>query len=170
MVYDTFQTKSHEGNKDDDRIQAQQNDNHELQENIEKEIVELHHFEHEYVFLQNTSLEITNSELFDCQKDIPHIQKVVVASKVFQKSTKFFPSMNDKEDKHMIFIPLENGIGFNEMEQWPIVKSEGKFTLFVDQGEVIVHGFDDPFVSLLESSIEMDLMVFINHGDLCFFN
>ena len=54
LVYDTFQTKSQEGNKDDDRIQAQQNDNHELQENIEKEVVELHHFEHEDLIHQNT--------------------------------------------------------------------------------------------------------------------
>ena len=66
LVYGTFQTQSHEGNKGDDRIQAQQNDNHELQENIEKAVVELHHFEHEYVIHQNTSLEITNSELFYC--------------------------------------------------------------------------------------------------------
>ena len=30
LVCDTYQTKPKEGNKDDDRIQAQQNDNHEL--------------------------------------------------------------------------------------------------------------------------------------------
>ena len=50
-----------------------------MQENIEKEVVELHHFEHEDVIHQNNSLALINSELFDCQKDIIHIQKVVVA-------------------------------------------------------------------------------------------
>ena len=84
LVYDNFQTNPQYDSKDDDMIQGQQNVNHELQENIEKEVVELHHFEHEDVTNQNTSLEKINSELFDCQKDIPHIQRVVVAFKVFQ--------------------------------------------------------------------------------------
>ena len=60
LVYDTYQTNSQEGNKDGDRIQSQQNDNPELQENIEKDVVELHHFEHEDVTNQNTFVEKLN--------------------------------------------------------------------------------------------------------------
>ena len=32
--------------------------------------------------------------------------------------------------------------------------------------QVNVHVLKDPFARLLESSVEMDLMVFINHGDI----
>ena len=53
------------------------------------------------------------------------------------------------------------------MEQQPTYKNEGILINFSDhQQEVILHCLEDPFAILLESSVEMDLMVFINHGDI----
>ena len=69
-------------------------------------------------------LEKINSKLFDCQKDIPHIQRVVVAFEVLQECTKIFSAMDDTKDKHMASTPLENDIHFNEMEQQPTYKNE----------------------------------------------
>ena len=68
--------------------------------------------------------------MFDCKKDILHIQKVVVAFEVFQECTKIFPAMNNKEERHMVSIPLENDIEFNEMEQKPTDKNEGSLINF----------------------------------------
>ena len=40
--------------------------------------------------------------------------------------------MNDKEDKQMASIPLENDIEFNEMKQQPTYKNEGILIRFSD--------------------------------------
>ena len=136
-----------------------------MQENIEKEVVELHHFEHEDVIHQNTSLEIINLELFDCQKDILHIQKVIVAFEVFQECTNVFPAMNDKEYKQMDYIPLENDIEFNEMEQQLAYKNEGILIIFSDhQQEVILHGIEDPYASMLQSLEKKKIAQFMDCG------
>ena len=70
-----------------------------MQENIEKVILELHHFEHEDVTNQNTSLEKINSEFFDCQNDILHSKKVVVSFQFFQECTNIFNAMNYTKGK-----------------------------------------------------------------------
>ena len=58
--------------------------------------------------------------------------------------------MNEKEDKQMDSIPLENDIHFNKMEQQPTNNNEGILIIFSDhQQEAILHGLEDPFASML---------------------
>ena len=70
--------------------------------------------------------------MFDCQEDIPHIQRVVVAFEFLQECTKIFSAMDDMKDKHMASTPLENDIHFNEMEKQPTNKNEISLIIFYE--------------------------------------
>ena len=73
--------------------------------------------------------------------------------------------MNDKK-KQIAIIYFESDLEIKGIKQEQTTVKDETYLFPSAHQQVNVHVLKDPFARLLESSVEMDLMVFINHVDI----
>lgn len=92
------------------------------------------------------------------------IHKIVTSSKFIQEYTRFVLVMDDVKGEHIHAFQFEKdqlNEKFHDTKQFAIMESRFPF-LFIDQHKVFLHLFEDSFAYLLESSMEVDLVLFFN--------
>jgi hypothetical protein len=84
----------------------------------------------------------------------------VAAFEDLQEHTSLVPDLNDREEQFSAI--LCEGDQLHQLEQ--PVENEGYLLLSLGQEEVTFHVFQDPLASLLQSSVKVDFVVFMDYG------